>query len=181
MEANIWFYTFSTAAQVMAGLVGLFAVFVVYKIQDFGDTLESVRKQFVNVISHASNNTDDYVSIKYEDALVMDDSTVLNHANKLLALYNDVQKPQKLVIPHLTRENRDLFQTLISTKRYIVHKLVITLVLSLLAIAISLFALIATNYFIGYNHAVLFQNVFYLYFLFCLGYMGVGIYKIAIK
>ncbi len=167
MEINIWFYTFSTAAQVMAGLVGLFAVFVVYKIQDFGDILETVRKQFVQAISHASSNTDDYESIRYEDALLMDDMTVLRHANRLLALYSDTDNPQKLVIPHLTRENRDLFHTLITTKQFILRSLAVTLVLSLIAIALSVFALVETNFFITHNLAVSFQIAFLLYFLFC--------------
>ncbi|MEO6536248.1 MAG: hypothetical protein ABIT47_01015 [Candidatus Paceibacterota bacterium] len=181
MEASIWFYTFSTAAQVMAGLVGLFAVFVVYKIQDFGDILETMRKQFVNAISHASSNTDDYDSITYEEALEMDDATVLYHTNKLLGLYSDAEREQKMKTPHLTRENRDLFQTLITTKRSILRWLAVTLVLSLIAIALSLFALIATNYFIVHNFEMTFQVLFFLYFLFCLIYMGLGIYKIAIK
>lgn len=181
MEATIWFYTFSTVAQVMAGLVGLFAVFVVYKIQDFGDILESIRKKFVFDISHASSNTDKYDSILYEDALAMDDFTVLRHVNQLLDIFDGPEKAQKGIVPHLSRENRDLFQTLIMTKRSILRRLAITLVLSLVAIALSIFALIATDYFLDHNHAVSFQIVFFVYFLFCLIYMGFGIYKIAIK
>ncbi len=181
METNVWFYTFSTVAQVMAALIGLFAVFVVYKMQDFGDILESLRKKFVTVISHASSNTDDYPSITYEEALTMDDPTLLGHMNELLKIFDNPNKPQKITVNDLTRENRDLFQTLITTKQSILNQLVLTLVVSLIAIAISVFALICTDYCMASGHAATFLIAFYLYFLFCLFYMGMGIYKIAIK
>jgi hypothetical protein len=182
MEATIWFYTYSTVAQVMAGLVGLFAVFVVYKMQDFGDVLEAVRKKFVFDISHASNSTDEYESIRYEDALAMDDFAVLDHADKLLQIFGNPDTSQKRgEALHLNQESRDLFATLIATKRAILRKFAITLILSLLAIAISILALVETDYFLAHGYTHWFQTIFYLYFLFCLFYMGVNIYKIAIR
>lgn len=181
MEASIWFYTFSTVAQVMAALVGLFAIFAVYKMQDFGDILESLRKKFVGVISHASSNTDDYDSIAYEEALAMDDRTLLMHVNQLLGLYTDPRTPQKVKVNELTRENRDLFHNLIATKRSILWKLASTLSLSLIAIALSVLALVTTNYFISHNYANCFLIGFFIYFAFCLLYMGREIYQIAIK
>jgi hypothetical protein len=181
METNIWFYTFSTIAQVMAGLIGLFAVFVVYKMQDFGDVMESIRKKFVSAISHASNNTDEYESIAYEDALTMDDRTLLKHMNMLLAIFTDPAKPEKLTVDNLTRENRDLFQALLETKRNILTKLAVTLLLSLIAIGVSVFALIGTEYFMSHGYEIPFQVGFFVYFLFCLFYMGMNMYKIATK
>ncbi len=181
MEASIWFYTFSTVAQVMAALIGLFAIFVVYKMQDFGDTLESIRKKFVGAISHASSNTDDYESITYEEAVTMDDAELLRHMNQLLAIYTDPEKPQKVTVIELTRENRDLFHTLIHTKRSILNSLAVILVLSLIAIAVSVLALVMTSFFITQGYASSFMVAFSIYFLFCLIYMGKGIYQIATK
>ncbi len=178
MEANIWFYTFSTVAQVVAALIGLFAVFVVYKMQDFGDVLESVRKKFVSIVSYASGNTDDYPSIPYEQALVMSDSILLGHITKLLDIFHNPQKPQ-IPVEGLTQENHDLFKTLVATKRTILRKFAITLILSLIAIALSVLALILASVFIGSGYEALFQLGFFTYFVFCLGYMGVGVYQIA--
>lgn len=181
MDTNVWFYTFSTIAQVLAALIGLFAVFVVYKMQDFGDILESLRKKFVRVISHASSNTEDYESITYEKALTMDDQTVLSHMNELLAIYSNPQKPQNIVVDDLTRENRDLFETLITTKQEILKKLGVALILSLIAISASILALVFAGYFLSTSHATNFLLAFFAYFFVCLFYMGLGIYKISAK
>lgn len=48
--SSIWFYTLSTSAQVLAAVVGLFAVFVIYKLQSITPQLSEMRQDIAERI-----------------------------------------------------------------------------------------------------------------------------------
>lgn len=185
MEANIWFYTFSTTAQVMAALAGLFAVFVVYKIQDFSQSINDARSSLSRLISYTSPNVGgDPISI---EALVqMPDQELVATFAELLVL----QTPQNVnfftgnterignVTFSVNSHTYDYFSAIVSKKERILHRLIFVLALSLSAIAIALIALVFTEKLVTRKWFILGALVFFLYVLWTI---GKNIYQITIE
>jgi hypothetical protein len=179
METNVWFYTFSTSAQVMAALAGLFAVFVVYKIQDFDELYSSAREKCIRGIIYASSYINESNPVRREDLLLMDDREVLSSFNTLYSQAQD-ETEKKLDTSHVdfTIETFLVFQKLILKKESIVRQLKTILTISFGAVAWSLSAIVFTSSLIHYKVIILGSLIF---FLICLYVVGRGVYVIAIK
>lgn len=178
-DLNIWFYTFSTAAQVMAALAGLLAVFVVYKIEDSSDDLTSLRNTVRNQVHDISQNTDKYESIHFDATVSMPDQLLLKHFSALLKILEVDPNDEKFARdPKVVRRYYTQFLHLVTTKRRILTDLKQILAMSFSAIALSLTALVFTEFLIQANaFAVLVSSL--IFFSFCLYIIGNRIYRIA--
>lgn len=185
MEANIWFYTFSTAAQVMAALAGLFAVFVVYKIQDFSGLISDARSSLARLMSYTSPNVGgDPITV--EDITQMGDREMVMTLAELLVL----QTPQNghfftgnservgNINFSVSGHTYDYFSALVQKKEQILRRLIFVLALSLGAIGVALTALVMTNYLLDFKWFIWAALAL---FLFTLGVIGKNIYDITIK
>lgn len=186
MNANIWFYTFSTSAQVMASLVGLFAVFVVYKIQDFGELLSWTRDATVSLVTNVGANTSNYIAVKIQDTVTMNDEELLKKFRELLDI--KLSEPDRIKVDPsisimgmgsyaLNEDSFNLFNRLVVKKKSILSQLKKTLVLSFIIIALSILALVMTC--IVSSIFVLWG--FTLLFLCTLFEIARGIYDVAIQ
>jgi len=48
---NTWYYTLSTTAQVFAAILGLYSVFVIFKIERINEFIEELRSVLINIIA----------------------------------------------------------------------------------------------------------------------------------
>ncbi len=181
---NIWFYTFSTSAQVMASLVGLFAVFVVYKIQEFSDLLSETREATIKLVTYLGANTKDYEPVLLHSTVSMSDTVLLKKFRELVEIKET--EPDRLngvdqtiflgtIAYTLNEASLNFFGGLVYKKQQITGQLKKTLVLSFTVIAISISALIATSLIIGYVSLLIF-GILFLYTLFDIAR---GIYLVA--
>jgi len=184
--SSIWFYTFSTSAQVMAALVGLFAVFVVYKIQDFGETLTQTRYAAIRIITYSSANTKDYTRVFKQDTVSMSDFQILEKFSELLKIKQE--EPQRISASEnfsietinyaLDDQTYFFYQTLVLKRQNILSQFKLVLILTLASVALSLIALVMTNFLIIYNFFIWSALVF---FIFCLFIIGKGVYQITLE
>lgn len=183
METNIWFYTFSTSAQVMAALVGLFAVFVVYKMQEFSGLLSETREATVKLLTHISANTKDYDIIKGNDTISMSDAELLKKLHELVNIQE--KEPQRIqagqtiflseIAYTLDQSSCDFFSRLIARKQNILKQLKKTLILCFIVIALSVLFLVMTDLILH----KLFLYGFVILFLYVLFVIARGIYNVA--
>jgi hypothetical protein len=187
MDPNIWFYTFSTAAQVMASIVGLFAVFVVYKIQDFSGLLSNTREALIKIIVDDGANVKGYqFAIRAQDALKLSDLDILNKFHELVQIKET--QPDRIgstttlhvgmTYMQLNSHTYSFFYNLVQKRRVIFAKLRIVLIYSLGCVALSLIALVMKDTLIGCSYFIWFSL---LAFLGCLAVVGRGIYDIALQ
>jgi hypothetical protein len=139
---NIWFYTFSTVAQVMAASVGLFAVFVVYRIQDFSNELDMSRQRIVSMLSYVSANTEGFDNINKKDLVLGDDFLILRSFRSLLDYVRE--NPGKLNIIQIgfDEDAYEFFEGLVLLKEDILLQLkeVVTFGFGIIIISVLLLA-----------------------------------------
>ena len=184
---NIWFYTLSTSAQVLAALAGIFAVFVVWKIQDFEKILSETRLAVIKLFSYASANTKDYETIKLETLYSMTDSELLDKFSELLSI--KINEPSRISVSETIRsENlihysldeftKNLYHTHINKKLNILKDLKNILVVNFLVISICIITLTFSNI-IYYKFLILI--IISLAVLLCLYLISSGIYRITVR
>ena len=170
---SVWFYTFSTSAQVLAAISGIFSVFVVYSIQEFSDSLSSTRNSIMNAISYASANINGYKRIQQEEAEKLKDFDLDVHYRTLLELLKNDQEKYGLTEVEYRRFNR-----LVEKKRTILREFILIIVISFVGIAISLFALVREDLL---RPSVFFIQIAFSFFVFSLFIIGLGTYKVGGK
>ena len=167
MDQSIWFYTFSTAAQVIAALIGLFAVFVVYKIQDSTKLFDDARFALSRLIPTVSSNVDGPERVTREEFNLMSDREILESFARLLFFENE----GNLLISHeninnvsfqINRTTYDYVFKLLTKKNAILRKFVSTLALSFSAITLCLISLVLTSFLITHSWYVYFSLVFFV-------------------
>jgi len=179
MNLDIWFYTFSSAAQVMAALVGLFAVFVVYKIQDFSQLINEARSALSRLLPYVSANIGGG-QIPAHVMMEMSDEETLEKFAEILALHtrnNSFNSTERVGNMTFTVDDTtyDYCFKLINKKKRILQRLLFVLIVCLGTIALSLASLVATN--LLANPLNLWLSL--LLFLLCLIEIGRGTYDIT--
>ncbi len=187
MDSNIWFYTFSTLAQSMAALVGLFALFVVYKIQDFSGLLSQVREAVIEMVANYGANTRGYQKVlRVQDAFKLNDDEILVRMNEIIEILET--DPQRVTTSStarigaffvtMDRHSFQFYKNLVTKRELILQSLRRVLILSLSCIAVSILALAMTKWLVIFSCVIWATTLF---FLFCLFEIGRGIYKITTK
>ncbi|MCF7865311.1 MAG: hypothetical protein K9M11_02290 [Candidatus Pacebacteria bacterium] len=182
---NIWFYTLSTSAQVLAALAGLFAVFVVWKIQDFEKILSETRLAVIKLYSYAAANTKDYEPISLGVLYTMPDSKILRKFSELVKIKTN--DPSRVGIQSTVRSDtlinysidfftENLYREHINKKSDILGKLKFILIFNFCVISVCIISLAFSNH-IFCKETVLF--IITATVLFCLYSIGQGIYKIT--
>lgn len=156
MDTSIWFYTFSTAAQVMSALIGLFAVFVVYKIQDSSQLLNEARFALSKLLPYVSTNTEGPDPITSEEISLLSDKELLETLAELL-IFETNERPfvhNAETVGNITfsinRTTYDYVSRLVVKKKRILSKMAYTLAFSISEIALCLVALVYTQQLIQY-------------------------------
>lgn len=182
MDSSIWFYTFSTAAQVMAALIGLFAVFVVYKIQDSSQLLNDARFALSRLLPYVSGNTPGAATITREEVVLSSDKEILQLFAGLLLFEGAGLFAGSETIGNITfLSNSTTYHYvsgLVNRKTRILSKLVFTLALSFCAIALSLIALVCTSVLTPLGWFIWLALVL---FLACLVVIAVNTYQITLE
>ena len=78
---NTWYYTLSTTAQVFAAIMGLYSVFVIFKIEKINEFLEELRSILINII--ASVETHKNINSKPKKELI-DEQTLIKLSDEEL-------------------------------------------------------------------------------------------------
>ena len=178
--ASIWFYTFSTVAQVMAALVGLFAVFVVYKIQDFSSKLDSLRHNILVMLPYVSSNTADFKGFTKGQLLELDDFQLLERFKNLLEHIESHPNLRTVPDSFCSKDSFELFEKLINLKRDILQQLKNSIFNSFGTIAISVVCLVSTDLVISHQYIRnIILTLFLGLFLVSLWAIGTSIYSIA--
>ncbi|MDD2757814.1 MAG: hypothetical protein PHD72_00370 [Patescibacteria group bacterium] len=157
MDNNIWFYTLSTSAQVLAALAGLFAVFVVWKIQDINASLSEIRIAIIDLVYKAIRCTSGCEAI---DPLVLSKFTNKELLKKFSELKNirqlDPARSKAQFFPtqsktqgfsyFLDDTSESLFREAIEKKSSVQLRLRWVVGASLFVIMVCIAALTFTNY-----------------------------------
>lgn len=184
---NIWFYTLSTSAQVLAALAGLFAVFVVWKVQDFEKILSESRLAIIQIVSFLSANTKNFNAVRLESLYSMSDSEILKVFSELLIIKNNEPgrisvgqtiKGDSLISYSLDNFTEDLYRNHINKKLNILKDLKIILILNFLVMSLCILCLTLSDI-VSCKKTVLIV-VSILVFV-CLFSIGRGIYKITVE
>lgn len=158
---NVWFYTLSTSAQVLAALTGLFAVFVVYKIQTITPTLEDIRGGISNLInSYTASHRERLEVVLYNhEVMLWNDHAILNKFNLLIedeeALPEETKKfigsggqhPITGINYQLNHVTRNLYQKVLQQKDDVLYELKKNLLINSIAILNCVLLLTFTNLF----------------------------------
>lgn len=184
MDSNIWFYTYSTSAQVIAALVGLFAVFVVYKIQNSSSALSEAKLALSRLLPYVSPNSGGE-RFTQERMAEMDEKEMLQIFGELLVLRGSENEVFFQYIEQVG-ENRysindttyNYFSKLVKKKSDILEKLIYMLLLSFFSISISICSLVFYYPLHQIEHYVLFTVILFLATLF---FIGKYIYDITVE
>jgi len=185
---NIWFYTLSTSAQVLAALAGLFAVFVVWRVQSFEKILSDMRLAIIKIVSYISGNTNNYNRITVEDLYLMSDLEILKKFSELLSI--KISEPKRItVLPYnvegsnlifysLDKPTETLYKNNINKKLSALKELRKILIVNFCVISVCLLALNFSNIICS---KFLILTIICATVLYCLYLIGNGIYRITIK
>lgn len=99
VSINTWYYTLSTSAQVLAALAGLFAVFVVYKIQSTQVLFDDTKIAFMKLIDRYSSIIEGYVHIRFIDMHFWDHEKLLEKVKEINQIKNNNPEKLKAIIP----------------------------------------------------------------------------------
>ena len=183
--SNIWFYTLSTSAQVLAALAGLFAVFAVWKMQDSDKILSEARLAIVQIVSYISGNTEGYEAKRLESLYLMTNSEILEIFSELLSIKKEA--PQRVSVSERIRGDNlisyslddfteNLYRGHISKKLNILKDLKYILIANFSAIGICILGLTFSNFI---SCKQIFLPIISLGVLYCLYLIGKGIYVIT--
>jgi hypothetical protein len=181
---NIWFYALSTSAQVLAALAGLFAVFVVWKIQDFEKVLSGTRMAIIQIVSYLSRNTKNYEALRSESLHSMTDSEVLKKFSELLTI--KISEPGRISVSmdikgdlisySLDDFTEALYKNHIDKKLNILRDLKIILIANFSVIGVCVSALTFSS---SVNCKLSVLTIISSAVIFCLYLIGKGIYSIT--
>lgn len=184
---NIWFYTLSTSAQVLAALAGLFAVFVVWKIQNSEKILSDMRSAIIKIVSDISGNTNNYNRISAENLYSMSDSEILKKFSELLSI--KTSEPSRitslsyiegnnLITYTLDKPTETLYKNNIDKRLSTLKELKIILIVNFSVISMCLLELTFSS--IIYSKFIT-LIIICAAVLYCLYLIGSGIYRITAK
>lgn len=184
METNVWYYTLSTIAQVLAAVTGLFAVFVVWKVQESSVLLTEFRSASIRMLSYVSSNIKDYTPHTLQELFFTSDKNILVIFKKILDIKNESGlsvnesiRSNILALHYSIDENTYLFyKDLVDKKDSIIQDLKNILILNFLTIVGSVMALIFSVK-VTYNTYILYLVFFFT--VLCLFKIGYGIYSIS--
>lgn len=185
---NIWFYTLSTSAQVLAALAGLFAVFVVWKIQDLGKIIIELRSAAIKIIPYCAANTQDYEQKNYKDFYFMEDLKILEIFSELLEIKKN--DPSRMTIEPYVVENNNLTRLTLDESTESLYKRSIAkraeVLSDLKKILIANFAVISICILALTFSSIIFYKLITLIViscavLYCLYLISRGIYEITTK
>lgn len=185
---NIWFYTLSTSAQVLASLAGLFAVFVVWKIQDFEKYINEVRYAILRIMPYLSNTVKDYEMKKIDELFFMTDLELLSIFSEVLEIKE--KQPERITYEPavITTENqisyslddktRYLYKKNIDKKNDIIEILKNILIINFAVISVCVLALTFSS--LIYEKFII-LIIISIAVIFCLYVISRGIYRIILK
>jgi hypothetical protein len=141
MEVNIWFYSFSTIAQVMASVAGLFAVFAVFRLDKLNNNISQFRGMALKAVRNPP--------IDGHIAFSMSDLDVLDSGRKFVAskefINNSMSFSSESGSIYFGKNTLDLLEKLVKEKQSTLVKLRNVFFLSFGCISFSLFCLIFTD------------------------------------
>jgi hypothetical protein len=144
---DVWFYTFSTSAQVLAALTGLYAVFVVYRMQDVTPRLNTIKRAVSNLLLEASAHA--FEPIKKELYLESIYLYTLKSNLELKTMFEMLLKFDPVLIPRINailyssnegeslrinKETLKKFEDQIKFRNELLRSLLITLITNLVTI-----------------------------------------------
>lgn len=187
---NIWLYFFSALMQTTASLIALFSVFVVFKIDKINNKLELIRSLIIKVFISIKNNEDTPGTENKKNKefcnkynIHKDKNTYEKYSdteilNMLKEYWGDrtnfLGVKTQFGNDLITEESLKIFQTIISDKKTIFHRLIVNITITSLLIALSIIFLIVPSewrlsYFIYlsaiYAFIVIAYNVFSTIFI----------------
>jgi len=174
---NIWFYTLSASAQTLAALVGIFAVFVVYKLQGLSHSLEDVRIITVKILSYVSCNIENFPKYNMEELNVKFDRELISIFNEILKVLKS--EPQRVgVKSHALRSNifpekyydlndetKIYYEKKVELKEDIYKRLKENLILGFFLISFCILELSFTYYFIDFKVLLITSIAIVLYMI----------------
>ncbi|HVW67233.1 MAG TPA: hypothetical protein VHA78_05940 [Candidatus Peribacteraceae bacterium] len=153
---EIWFYTFSTSAQVLAALAGLFSIFVVFKLQSFGSPFDDTKSAIIQILSKASRNYQ-IKNEKYSEIFLWNKKKILNVFESILKHHNDLEPKDKKISGsyfstflamylNLDNETYEIFSVMIKTIDKILMKLFWIISINLISIGYCVTCLTFSDY-----------------------------------
>ena len=186
---NIWLYTLSTLAQVMATIIALFGVFVVVKLNETRKKIFRIRNEdfipFLVKKSHQISLEENKFFQKYN--LSKDKESYSNwNDEKLNKIFKEIITLKHSIIQvenrMITKETSQYFSRLINSKNNTIKRLKKTLIFCTILVIISLFLLASPFSIFNLNQKEL--NLYLLLPLICfsfftIGYISQSIYQIS--
>jgi hypothetical protein len=187
----VWFSTITTTTQVLAALVGLFAVFVVYKIQDTSRLFEDVKSGVARLVaSYADLNPAYPENISLIDAiLISDDELLVKFAAALkrhegssaksgsIAMADAGADPTTGLRYGFNRETHDIYKKMLDNRRDIIRELKFGIILSFLEIAFCIILLTLSSHVM--SERLLWLNAFFA--IVVLSMLARATYRVAAK
>ena len=191
---NVWFYTLSSTSQVLAAIVGIFAVLVVYKLQGLKPFLQEARFALIKIIPYISRNlkkeSDARKKICYSE-IELEICSYEEICEKFEILLSELKRDgnQFEVKTHpvksslfsekfydINDDTMRFFRTLVGQQKEIFARLKVTTFLGFILITFGLFGIVLTDYIADLKTLVLSIIAVVFYFV----YISINIYKISL-
>ncbi len=185
---SIWFYTFSTSAQVLAALAGLFAVFVVYKVQSMSSVFDDMKGAVINLVSHYIQlpQYKSHRKATFEESVFWTDEEILEQFKLLLDKRNQLPQDERgayhvgrspvLVFAYdLDEKTYMVYKGLVDKNKQIIKDLYLILVTSMLAIGLAMFCLSFKNFIQTPEYWITANFIFVIVVLFLITFKTISI------
>jgi hypothetical protein len=162
ITSNTWYYSLSTIAQTLAALTGLFAVFVVFKIQSMLPMLEDARLAFMRLIDNYSGAISGYWKKGFEELHFLSEGEILKEVKKINQIKKESPERLKVIIPgspsiafrglgyDINDEGIFYYENLLSKKKLVVQMFLVNFLYNLFIITACLGLLIFSDFFSPY-------------------------------
>jgi|GEM_PF-6220367 len=155
MSVDTWYHTLSTISQVLAATIGLYAIFIIFKIEKINEFIEELRSIAINII--ASVETHQNINSNPKKPMI-DEQTLIIHSNRELMreAKEAIDTAHKIGMSmsysaektsYRNMENIPLtFEREVLKKERVIKSLKFNFILSFITILISIILLIFSDY-----------------------------------
>jgi len=147
---NTWYYTLSTIAQVFATILGLYSVFVIFKVEKLNGFIEELRSILINLIASVEthkniNSTPKKSQVDEQTLISLSNENLLKRSQKAVITAKEIGMSASYRTDRVAyREMRDIpstFKIELNRKKEVISSFKINLIILIFVIIFTLISL----------------------------------------